>query len=473
MREVTHPGYPLGLPIRRKAFEVLDAASVLTRPGSAQRNLALRLLAERAQRLLPPSDGAPLRPGELITLAVIHAVFRFIVRRYCREDVPGVLARGRGFADRRRAAPVSAPCLVAFPRTHPTATPALADDDAMEELLLLELAVGNPSAEPYRVLFGDEELRAQSPLASFLESLERFFDRQPPVRGRTVTLLHFLREPILAHPHSLSGQLAYILEHWADLLPDWLRDLLLTTQGILREEQAMRGAGPGSPQPVVFEGRRDEPERFTPDRDWMANVVLLAKSTRVWLDQLSRKYRRSICRLDEVPSEELDRIGGWGFTGLWLIGLWERSPASEEIKRRMGNPDAVASAYSLYDYVIAADLGGESAFADLARRASERGIRLAADMVPNHVGIYSKWVVENPDRFLQLDHPPFPGYRFTGPDLSRTPGSASASRTATGIGATRPWSSSAWNTTREDAATSTTATTAPACRGTIPRNSTT
>ena len=36
---------------------------------------------------------------------------------------------------------------------------------------------------------------------------------------------------------------------------------------------------------------------------------------------------------------ELDRLASWGVTGLWLIGLWERSPASARIKQAMGNPD--------------------------------------------------------------------------------------------------------------------------------------
>ncbi|MCU0576058.1 MAG: alpha-amylase, partial [Desulfobacterota bacterium] len=46
------------------------------------------------------------------------------------------------------------------------------------------------------------------------------------------------------------------------------------------------------------------------------------------------------------------------------------------------------------------------------------GIRMATDMVPNHMGIYSRWVIEHPDWFIQLDHPPFPAYRFTGANLS-------------------------------------------------------
>ncbi|MCW5857917.1 MAG: hypothetical protein KIS63_06495 [Caldilineales bacterium] len=38
----------------------------------------------------------------------------------------------------------------------------------------------------------------------------------------------------------------------------------------------------------------------------------------------------------------------------------------------MGNPEAVASAYSLHDYVNAADLGGPDALADLKQRAWQR-----------------------------------------------------------------------------------------------------
>jgi glycosidase len=84
----------------------------------------------------------------------------------------------------------------------------------------------------------------------------------------------------------------------------------------------------------------------------------------------------------------------------------------------MGNPDAVASAYSLYDYGIAHDLGGEEACVNLRERAWQRGIRLASDMVPNHMGIDSRWMIEHPDRFIALDYSPYPSYTFNGPDLS-------------------------------------------------------
>ena len=58
-----------------------------------------------------------------------------------------------------------------------------------------------------------------------------------------------------------------------------------------------------------------------------------------------------------------------------VVSLWERSLASKTIKHMMGNPDALASAYSLYDYAIASDLGGEPPWQNLRDRAARRGIR--------------------------------------------------------------------------------------------------
>ena len=115
-------------------------------------------------------------------------------------------------------------------------------------------------------------------------------------------------------------------------------------------------------------------------------------------------------------------LSNWNFTALWLIGIWERSSASQKIKQYMGNSEAVSSAYSIYDYTIAKDLGGEEAYENLKARAWQRGIRIACDVVPNHTGIYSKWVVEHPEYFIQSEYPPFPNYSFTGIDLSEDPG---------------------------------------------------
>jgi hypothetical protein len=167
-----------------------------------------------------------------------------------------------------------------------------------------------------------------------------------------------------------------------------------------------------------YQAPLDEYEAFSADQAWMPNVVLIAKSTYVWLEQLSKKYLRHIHRLDQIPDEELRLLADRGITGLWLIGLWERSTASRTIKRLRGHHDAVASAYSLKNYDIAEDLGGWAAYDHLKHRAAAAHLRLASDMVPNHMGIDSPWVIEHPDWFIHRWESPFPAYSFNGPDLS-------------------------------------------------------
>ena len=85
-----------------------------------------------------------------------------------------------------------------------------------------------------------------------------------------------------------------------------------------------------------YQAPLNEYEAFSADQAWMPNVVLMAKSTYVWLEQLSKKYGRHIHRLDQIPDEELQLLATRGMTGLWLIGLWERSVASQTIKRLRG-----------------------------------------------------------------------------------------------------------------------------------------
>jgi glycosidase len=216
--------------------------------------------------------------------------------------------------------------------------------------------------------------------------------------------------------------LEFLLERWGAVLGEGFVLRILRSIDFVKEE-VIRRTGPGGAAgetPVLTFTGHDytEYERFSPDKDWMPRLVLLAKNSYVWLDQLSKKYQRPITHLDHIPDEELALLQQRGISGLWLIGLWERSIASQRMKQMMGNPDAVASAYSLMDYQIAGDLGGWDALQNLRWRAWQHGIRLSADMVPNHMGIDSHWVVEHPDWFLSLPYSPYPNYSFNGADLS-------------------------------------------------------
>ncbi|RLE28109.1 MAG: alpha-amylase [Acidobacteria bacterium] len=288
----------------------------------------------------------------------------------------------------------------------------------VEEIVLLWLANNNPALEPLRDLFDDAELVRTTAYSAVVNRLQAFFKGRPGLESGGPTLIDLLHEPVAASPHSLQQQLDFIRNRWGL----WVENLMVRLLGgldFLAEEH--RPVFPPGPGPIVaptYEDWHDEEfEAFSADLEWMPRVVLIAKNTYVWLTQLSREFDREITRLDQIPDEALDRLQIQGITGLWLIGLWERSRASETIKRWMGDEDAVASAYSLHDYVVAADLGGQEAFDDLKTRAWERGVRMTTDMVPNHVGIDGRWVIEHPDWFIGLPDCPYPDYSFTGADL--------------------------------------------------------
>jgi len=286
----------------------------------------------------------------------------------------------------------------------------------LDELLLLYITNHNVALEPYQEIFNDETLEKSSAYHQVLTKLSEYFSDQ----GSSENLIEMLHAPALSSPESLVGQLEFILEKWGTLLEEDTTQHLLRGIDFLKEE-ATRNTGPGGfdgEAPVLDYIGPPQYERFSEDKEWMPRCILMAKNAYVWLEQLSRAYGRSIRYLNDIPDEELDILGQRGFSGLWLIGLWERSRASRRIKQRMGNEDAVASAYSLYSYDIATDLGGWEALEDLSHRARERGIRLSADMVPNHMGIDSGWVIEHPDWFLSLDQPPYPSYTFNSENLS-------------------------------------------------------
>ncbi|MRR33118.1 alpha-amylase [bacterium] len=433
----------------RDTLELTGSPAELAARAGAPAIIFYRLVADRLN-CCPPRRDPQVTGGGLAMFALLNRIFSHLLDTYLDEQYPGLeddlLARSTlDFA----AGPLSTtidrfaalfPCDDLIAQRVGTVAEYLDTDDARRgkrrrvtrEMLLLRLSMENRALRPFRDLFDDRKLCAASPYVEVATTLDTHLKEAPPYVPLDLPILELLRVPLRAFPDSLSGQLEFIRENWSAIIPLEMLEEILSAFDIIREEERRRLDGPGPPHVLEFGraahaketpsgGDYPEPERFSPDTEWMPNVVLIAKMVYVWLDQLTKKYARPINRLDQIPDEELDTLAAWGFTGLWLIGVWERSPASVKIKQLCGNPDAISSAYSLYDYVIAADLGGDEALENLRRRASRRGIRMASDMVPNHTGIDSRWTREHPDWFIQLDYPPYPAYRFDGPDLSSSP----------------------------------------------------
>jgi hypothetical protein len=411
------------------------------------RELAYRMTEVRAAA----GDTEPVNPGALYAMGLIDEVSHLVVAQYRRSRDPQVTRAALDWFAARVGEDGVEKLLRTFVQEFPNvavyrgevpidrwlnnSTEGMAHREAvLEELMLLWLANQNPAFRPFRELYDDRKLAESTAYQQVTAQLGSYFATRSDTGMGRGNLLDLLRAPMEASPDSLSGQLAWIRENWAEYLGDNLQKILLAVDVLKEEEVAiwMRFHPTGDHRhhdPLSDTHHSEVPdfrshpgdveyERFSPDQEWMPNVVMIAKSTYVWLAQLTREYGCPIERLDQVPDEELQTLANRGLNALWLIGLWERSRASARIKHMRGQPDAVASAYSLFDYRIADDLGGDHAYRNLRDRAARYGLRLASDMVPNHMGIDSPWVVQHPEWFLSRPDRPWPSYQFNGPDLS-------------------------------------------------------
>ena len=137
-------------------------------------------------------------------------------------------------------------------------------------------------------------------------------------------------------------------------------------------------------------------------------------NTAVWLERLGRGRGRPLT-LDEVAGHEWDALAALPVDAVWLMGVWERSPAGLEIARadpgldeanRAALPDlrpedVIGSPYCVRDYVVDERFGGPAALARARAALAERGVGLVLDYVPNHVAPDHPWTATRPDCFVR------------------------------------------------------------------------
>ena len=148
--------------------------------------------------------------------------------------------------------------------------------------------------------------------------------------------------------------------------------------------------------------------------DWPACPTLYEINTWVWLSELSAKAGRSV-NLGSVPQSEWDALAAGGFDAVWLMGVWQRSPAGIAIANQNKNllddfrralpdfqtEDNVGSPYCVRSYVVDPHLGGRNGLATARRELAKRGLLLVLDFVPNHVAADHPWVGKHPEYFIQ------------------------------------------------------------------------
>lgn len=140
---------------------------------------------------------------------------------------------------------------------------------------------------------------------------------------------------------------------------------------------------------------------------WPKHPKIYEINTWPWLNSLSEIYNTPVT-LQNIPEEIFNRDISL-FDMIWLMGVWERSPASKKIALEhpgllneyhralhdFREEDVVGSPYSIYYYHVDKNIGGFDGLNEVRQHLKERGIGLILDYVPNHVSVDSLWTFES------------------------------------------------------------------------------
>ncbi len=144
---------------------------------------------------------------------------------------------------------------------------------------------------------------------------------------------------------------------------------------------------------------------------WPQKPFIYEINTAVWLTELSRQFNKPIT-LKNVPDAVLDQLATLNVDTIWLMGVWQRSPAVRAsalnyqheyrpVLNDLTEADVIGSAYAIGAYVVDERLGGPDALASIRKRLRKRGLKLVLDYVPNHVAVDHPWVTQNPEYMIQ------------------------------------------------------------------------
>ncbi len=146
---------------------------------------------------------------------------------------------------------------------------------------------------------------------------------------------------------------------------------------------------------------------------WAPHPFVYEINTWPWLDSISTQEGRRV-DLGSVPARHWQRLADLGFDAVWLMGVWQRSPAGIRIALANSglradfqaalpdwrDADVVGSPYCVKDYVVDDHLGGPAGLAAARKALAQLGIRVILDFVPNHVAPDHPWTGSRPDLFV-------------------------------------------------------------------------
>jgi hypothetical protein len=146
---------------------------------------------------------------------------------------------------------------------------------------------------------------------------------------------------------------------------------------------------------------------------WPARPVIYEVNTAIWLADQSRAAGRRVT-LADVPDSAWDDVTPAGVDAVWLMGVWQRSPAGlalananaalqaafREALPGVRSDDVIGSPYCVRQYTVDETFGGPEALATARAALAARGVRLVLDYVPNHVAPDHPWARGHPELFV-------------------------------------------------------------------------
>ncbi len=147
-------------------------------------------------------------------------------------------------------------------------------------------------------------------------------------------------------------------------------------------------------------------------RVWKEHPNIFEINTLVWLNDLSNKFNEEI-NLQNIPQEIFDNYLSY-FDAVWLMGIWERSPTSEQVAKQheglqkefhnalddFTEEDIIGSPYAVYYYHVDKYFGGKDGLQAFRDQLIELNVNLILDFVPNHVSRDHLWTLETSNTFI-------------------------------------------------------------------------
>ena len=191
--------------------------------------------------------------GQLNALGLIHEIFHYLIRIYEENENPGVFSRGINYLSQKLGSQGLNEILLQFTKEFSPLQVYNREISAekylesytgnksnkeiiFEELLLLYLENSNPATAALEELYSNKTLIEKTKYLTFVQFTELFFSNEKPFGKENLSLISFLKKPILESPHSIEGQLEFIRERWGIYIKEKFLDRLLSGKDLIIED---------------------------------------------------------------------------------------------------------------------------------------------------------------------------------------------------------------------------------------------